>query len=92
MKRHVVISYDVSNTKNRNNLFEFLKSYGVPVLKSVFEAKLTMEEVYEIYLYIPRLINLKTDSVKIYVPTTANFKKILCIGKIVNAPSYKILF
>ena len=62
----VLVIYDVSDNKRRGRLVKFLEGYGVRVQKSAFEC-LIEESLYDkLCLYGPRLINMETDSLRIY--------------------------
>lgn len=66
MYAQVIVSYDISSTKNRNKLFEELKDLGMrPIQKSVFWGYLLVHEKRVIKKLFKRYCD--TDSDKAFI-------------------------
>ena len=76
-----VISYDIAVTKSRTRIAEVLKNVGVRVQKSVFECRLTGQELLQIKQQLTELIDPKSDSVLFYRVCGACFRQMDAIGK-----------
>jgi CRISPR-associated protein Cas2 len=64
----VVVAYDVSDDTTRNKLSQLLSSYGYRYQLSVFYIpSITRTEVDKLVKRIKRIINPKTDRVRIYL-------------------------
>jgi len=74
---YVMVSYDVVEDKKRNRLFKYLKDFGVPVQKSVFERDLSPEQLDRMVKGVERIIDLKSDKV-CYYPLCKQ-----CVGRVV---------
>ena len=75
------VSYDISDDKVRKKLFKFLKNYGIPVQKSVFELRKTSKEISEIKKEISKKFNLSSsDSIRFYRVCNECIKKIVVQG------------
>ncbi|HEC32104.1 MAG: CRISPR-associated endonuclease Cas2 [Deltaproteobacteria bacterium] len=74
---YVMVSYDVVEDKKRNRLFKYLKDFGVPVQKSVFECDLSPEQLDRMVKGVERIIDLKSDKVR-YYPLCKQ-----CVGRVV---------
>ena len=74
---YVMVSYDVVEDKKRNRLFKYLKDFGVPVQKSVFERDLSPEQLDRMVKGVERIIDLKSDKVR-YYPLCKQ-----CVGRVV---------
>ncbi len=66
MRKHYVISYDITADKIRYRVDKLLKSHGIRVQKSVFECDLTEAELLKIQKRVRELIDYETDSVIFY--------------------------
>lgn len=65
-KLYVLIIYDIVNNKRRMAFAKKMNGYGFRVQKSAFEA-LIQENLYrQLIDEIPRLIDEKTDTVRVY--------------------------
>ncbi len=62
----VVISYDVEDDRHRNRVHDVLIAHGTWVQYSVFECFLTQRELVQLRGQLLALIDVKTDSVRIY--------------------------
>lgn len=71
-----IISYDIGNSKRLKEIHNFLKDYGKPVQKSVFECWLTDDEVKAVVSWLSDFINRKEDRVRIYKLCAACIKKV----------------
>ncbi len=63
---YVLVSYDIVKDKTRNRVFKFLKDYGTPVQKSVFECDLSRDHLEKMIQGLEKLIDRKTDKVRYY--------------------------
>jgi len=61
-----IISYDIGDHRRLQKLHHFLKDYGNPVQKSVFECWLTDEEFEQDMSWISGFINRREDRVRVY--------------------------
>lgn len=77
-KDYYVVAYDIADTKRRNKVHKFLKTWGEPVNLSVFECEFDKNKFPEIRKEILKLINRKTDII-IYYPLCLN-----CLSSIIN--------
>lgn len=74
---YVLVSYDIVEDRTRNRVFKFLKDFGTPVQKSVFECDLSMGELQKMIKGIERLIDVKSDKVRYYSLCKQ------CVGRVV---------
>ncbi len=83
-----LISYDISDDKRRNKVSEFLENYGNRVQKSVFECYIDEKTYIHIYVTLQKLIDKKSDSVRIYplYKLTINAMEVIGNGKIFVYP------
>lgn len=72
-KYFVLIIYDISDNKRRNNMVKILSSYGFRVQKSAFEAMLKDNKYKKLLGEIEKIPD-KSDSVRVY--------KIQCQGSV----------
>lgn len=63
---YVLIIYDIVDQKRRTKFAQYLQGYGYRVQKSCFEAKITRKKYQKLLRGIPRHINSKEDSVRVY--------------------------
>ena len=63
----VLIIYDITDNKRRTEMVKCLERYGVRVQKSAFEAFLTERKYDELVARTTRLIDPRTDSLRIYL-------------------------
>lgn len=61
-----VIAYDIHRDKTRTKVAKILKDYGLRVQFSVFESDYTKAELEEPISKIKRMIDKKTDSIRVY--------------------------
>ncbi|HEU5011648.1 MAG TPA: CRISPR-associated endonuclease Cas2 [Roseiflexaceae bacterium] len=88
-----LISYDVVNDKRRTQVLKLLKGYGTHVQYSVFECDLTAQQLATIQREIRTLIDLHTDSVRVYQLDQAGVKRVqvLGIGQVTVEPLYYLV-
>jgi len=65
MRTHYLLSYDITDDKNRQRLSNLLLDYGDRMQKSVFEADLDADELAVILRKAESLID-KEDSFRVY--------------------------
>jgi CRISPR-associated protein Cas2 len=75
-KVYILIIYDIVSNKRRVKLSKVLEGYGFRIQKSAFEALINIKLYKKILNEIPRYINEKEDSVRVY--------KIYGQGEVVN--------
>ncbi len=63
---HVLIAYDISDTKVRKKFFTYLKEKGMHSQKSVFECDLEPEEIESVRNYAADLPLQERDSIVLY--------------------------
>lgn len=63
----VLIIYDITDNKTRNKMVACLEKYGLRVQKSAFEAYLTKDKYEKLVHESKGLINMETDSLRIYL-------------------------
>jgi CRISPR-associated protein Cas2 len=64
--RHLVVSYDVTDDRQRTKLAKFLLGYCDRVQKSVFEGKVAERRLESLRRGVARLIDRRVDSVRLY--------------------------
>ena len=65
-RQFYLISYDIRDPKRLQRIHKFLKDYGKPIQKSVFECWLTQKELEEVISWLEDFIKRKEDRVRIY--------------------------
>ena len=65
-KVFVLVIYDISSNKCRNKFAKLLLVYGFRIQKSAFEAVITKRKLMKLQSEIPRYIDEKQDSVRLY--------------------------
>lgn len=65
-KLFVLVIYDIVNNKRRNKFAKEMSGYGFRVQKSAFEALIDENLFRKLQTEIPKLIDEKEDSVRIY--------------------------
>ena len=63
---HVVVVYDIPDTKRRNKVFKTLKDYGKWMEFSAFECKVSKKDFLRLQDRILKIINQKKDRLIIY--------------------------
>ncbi len=76
----VLISYDISDDRTRTKVSDILLEYGTRVQRSVFECRVTMDELYAIRDRLERMIDWDTDSVRYYFLCSACEPRTLVSG------------
>lgn len=61
-----VITYDIADPHRLSRLCRFLKEYGIRSQRSVFECRLSRDELETIRKYCKTRLDLEEDSVRIY--------------------------
>lgn len=62
----VLIIYDISDNKTRNNLVRYLSEYGYRVQKSAFEATISDSKYQKMISRFPNYITEDGDSIRTY--------------------------
>lgn len=76
----LVITYDVTDDKRREEISSELKNFGQRVQKSVFECFLKKDQLKELKIRIERLIDIGEDSIRYYYFCKKDEKNIEFIG------------
>jgi CRISPR-associated protein Cas2 len=63
---HIVVSYDIVETRKRTRLAKKLLNFGVRVQYSVFECNLNHEQLQELKAQALPLVDPEKDSLRIY--------------------------
>jgi CRISPR-associated protein Cas2 len=66
MRKHYVITYDISCDRIRYRVDKILKNHGIRVQKSIFECDLTESELLKIQKLVRKIIDIEIDSVVFY--------------------------
>jgi CRISPR-associated protein Cas2 len=61
-----VISFDITGDRIRSRVVKILSEYAYRVQKSVFEGLISKETLEELEMKIAKVLDKKTDSVRIY--------------------------
>ena len=79
----ILVTYDITNNKNRVKIHKILRDYGYPVQKSVFELMVTFDRVEELKGELEPLVRGRRDSVRFYqvCETCQDRVKVLGLGK-----------
>ena len=77
----VLVSYDITNNKNRSKIFKYLKDYGIPMQKSVFELMVEGEKLERIKKDLRVYIKDKNDSIRYYKICETCRERILISGR-----------
>lgn len=81
-----IICYDITSNKVRKIIHDTLLAYGERINLSVFELELSQAKLEKIKNILTKLINPKTDLIKIYQIQTNSL--ILNIGKNIDNINY----
>ena len=76
----IVIAYDIANDKARTKVSKILEDYGVRIQYSVFEADIPQHKFEEVLTKLEPLINIATDSLKVYFLCNNCSKNLRTIG------------
>jgi CRISPR-associated protein Cas2 len=76
---YVVISYDISDDRKRNNVAHVLKDYGKRVQYSVFECRIDAKTLEELIARLTPFVE-GDDSVRVYQLCEACVKKVVLMG------------
>lgn len=60
-----LVTYDISDNRTRTRVRKFLKEFGLPTQKSVFECDLDDKGLRTVRRFMAATIDLETDSVRI---------------------------
>ncbi|WP_257210549.1 CRISPR-associated endonuclease Cas2 [Actinomyces ruminis] len=62
----VIIAYDIASNRRRNKLATYLKGWGYRIQESVFQLRLSADDLDEVRQHILGIINDAKDVVHIY--------------------------
>ena len=74
------ISYDITSDKIRRKVFKYLKNYGIPVQRSVFEIRKDSKEIDKIKQELSKFQLSPNDSIRFYRVCKECMKKIIVQG------------
>ncbi len=80
MKHFVVVSYDICDDRRRLKVMKTVEAFGERVQYSVFECRLTAEQVGRLRERLRRLIAPEEDSVRFYFLGRRAVNRILVLG------------
>lgn len=85
-----VISYDIVEDKRRTKVIKHLRGYGNHVQYSVFECDLSPRLLVQLQSELRDLIDLKTDSVRVYQIDAGSARRtqVIGIGQVTTEPGY----
>jgi len=77
-----LITYDISDSKNRTKLSDILDTYGIRVNYSVYECRIDKTQLKKILYQIEelKLINPKYDSIRVYFIPKNSLEKSFELG------------
>lgn len=85
MRRYVLVSYDVSDSKRWRRVYKIMRGHGVHVQYSVFLCQLTDQDEVELRYRLAEAIHPSTDQVLFArlgpVDSKRLEKQIICIGR-----------
>ena len=77
----VLVIYDIVDNKRRSRMVKCVERYGVRVQKSAFEAFLSKKKYERLVEETSRLIDLDTDSLRIYLLAAHTSVRSLGVGE-----------
>lgn len=85
-----VISYDIVEDKRRTKVLKHLRGYGTHVQYSVFECDLSPKLLTQLQGELRNLIDLNTDSVRVYQLDAGSARRtqVIGIGRVTTEPGY----
>lgn len=66
MDYRLIVTYDLTDDKNRQQVHRFLSDYGINSQKSVFEMIISEPEYGEVYAFLKERTEEPNDSIRIY--------------------------
>ena len=72
---YVIVAYDIPDDKRRSKIATLLKSYGERRQYSLFEARLTREQLSSLKVKLQKLIDNEKDTLALYYLSRENLKK-----------------
>lgn len=76
-----VVAYDIVDDRRRNRVARFLEGWGHRVQKSIFECKLSAEELDEVRIKLKEILALPEDRCHIYRLCAECVAKRLVLGE-----------
>ncbi|MEQ8192752.1 MAG: CRISPR-associated endonuclease Cas2 [Candidatus Eremiobacterota bacterium] len=77
----IIVTYDITNDRLRNKLYELLKDYGNPVQYSVFECNLTQTQFIDMKKKTEGFLQDEKDSIRYYILPRREKIRIIIKGK-----------
>lgn len=77
----VVVAYDVGDDRHRNKVFNTLHRYGEPVEYSVFECRITSDQLARMREELAQLAWAPEDDIRIYELCGGCARRILTLGR-----------
>ncbi len=76
-----LLAYDIANPKRLAKIAKAMEAIGERVQDSVFEAYLDAAELGRLLKKVEKIINLKEDSLRVYLLCGACREKVRCLGQ-----------
>ena len=76
----VVVAYDVVEDRSRQRLRKLLRQFGLPLQKSVFEARLSAKERQRLVERATEIIDPETDQLVVYTIASRQEGSIVVVG------------
>lgn len=76
-----LVTYDITDSKTRDDLRKFLKEFGLRTQKSVFECDIDEIAIKQIREYCRVNLDFHVDSVRIYRICNSCIRKVLISGQ-----------
>lgn len=76
----IIVSYDITDDRLRNKLYETLKDYGNSVQYSIFECNLNKNQFFDMKKKTDEFIKSKKDSIRYYIISNPEKIKIFITG------------
>ena len=91
-----VVTYDIRTSENGGkgrlrNIQRTCRNWGIPVQHSVFECKVSWEELHQLQKELLRVMDVCTDTVRIYLLGNQFENKVLCLGRPEGMPDWDAL-
>ena len=77
----IIVTYDITDDRSRNKLYETLKDYGTSVQYSVFECNLNKKQFLEMKEKSGSFVQDEKDSIRYYLLPRREKMKIIVEGK-----------
>lgn len=76
-----LISYDISDNRNRTKTHRLLKEYGLNTQRSVFECEISPETQESLVGHLSTLLDEEKDSLRVYAICESCVRKVVTQGQ-----------